>query len=189
MKDLRGRDGVNIDRVAIGRNQIFIAGECRQNTEFNLRVVRVHKDLAGGRHKDGANTTPHLRANGNILQIRIGRGDTPRRRNGLVEAPVNSAVRLNIGGKSQCIGRIQLREHAVAEYFLDDRIFRRKFLQNIRGRRITALGLFPIGQFHLVEQNFAELFRRIQIKLFSGFRKYFILDPMNLALQFVREGL
>ena len=101
---------------------------------------------------------------------------------------MNSAVRLNIGGKPQRIGRIQLCEHAVAEYFLDDRIFRGKFLQNIRGRRITALGLFSIGELHLFKQNFPELFRRIQIEFFSGFRVNLGLDALNFSLQFLREG-
>ena len=67
MKDLRGRDSVNIDRIAIGRNQILIARERRQNAELDLRVVRVHKNLAGGRNKDRANAATHLSPYRNIL--------------------------------------------------------------------------------------------------------------------------
>ena len=51
-----------------------------------------------------------------------------------------------------------------------------KPLQHVRRSRIAGFRLFPAGKSHLLKQNFAKLFRGINVKLRSGLLVYFFLE-------------
>ena len=70
-EDLRGGQGVNVVAAAVCFDQQRIAGEVREQAEFDLRIIGGEQDVAGLGDEGGANVAPEFGANGNVLQIRI----------------------------------------------------------------------------------------------------------------------
>ena len=62
---------MDIHRVPVGADQVLVTGEGRQHPEFDLGVVRVHKDISLRRHEHAADPASHLRADRNVLEIRL----------------------------------------------------------------------------------------------------------------------
>ena len=71
----------------------------RQNTKFNLRIVRTHQSIvAFTRQEQCSNLTSFFRTDRNILQIRIGTAEAPRSRYHLIKRAVNAFRFLSING-------------------------------------------------------------------------------------------
>ena len=91
VEHLGRRHRVNVDSVQKRLFQGINPRHMRQNTQFDLGIVEADNHLAGFRDKGFANAPPFLGPDRNVLQIRIGRGQTPsiRPRNGIgrVHAP------------------------------------------------------------------------------------------------------
>ena len=99
-EDLRSGESVNVIAAAVGFHQQRIFREVGQQAQFDLRIVRGQQHVAGFDGEGGANLAAQFGADGNILQIRIGRRQPSRRRAGLSEGGVQAA-----GGRIQQRGQ------------------------------------------------------------------------------------
>ena len=101
-EDLRGGEGVNVVAAAVGLHQQRVFREVGQQAEFDLGVVRGQQHVAGFDREGSANLAAQFGADGNILQIGIGRRQPSRGRAGLSERGVQAAG-----------GRIQQRRQGI----------------------------------------------------------------------------
>ena len=92
----------------ISLNKILISGHVGQNTQLNLRIVRVNEHAAFPGNKYFSNLPSQFHPDWDILQIRLRTADSSRSCNGLVERGADSSVFLNITCKSVRIGGFQL---------------------------------------------------------------------------------
>ena len=79
---------MDVVAAAEGLDQQRVAREVRQQAQFDLRIVGGEQDVAGFGDEGGANSRAEFGADGNVLQIGIGRGEAAGRRAGLVESGV-----------------------------------------------------------------------------------------------------
>ena len=132
MEDLRGRHGMNIARILIRCDQLRITRERCKDTELDLRIVGVDEDAAWLRHENGAEASTKLRTHRDVLQVRIRRRDTARRRHHLIKLPMDAAIRLNKVQKPLRIGRVQLRKRTVVQDIRHDLVVLGELLKHIR---------------------------------------------------------
>ena len=81
---------------------------------------------------------------------------------------MDPAVRSDLREQTIRISRFQLGIFAEVDHFSDDRMFAAQGFQYLDIGGISALRLFPGWEFQFLEQEFAQLFRGIDIELFSG---------------------
>src|SRR5262249_58821895 len=82
-KNFLRRASVNVFSVSERLDEHGIFGKMRHHTQFDLRIVRGQQHLPFFRNKSCSNLAPELRSYRNILQIRIARAQSSRRRNRL----------------------------------------------------------------------------------------------------------
>ena len=88
----------------------------------------------------------------------------------------------DIGSETVRVGGIQLCILSVVQDLLNHRIIRGKFLQNIGRCGVTGLRLLSTFDLHFFEQDLAELFRGVDVKLLSGHLPDLLLEDCNLFL-------
>ena len=85
---LRGGEGVNVLAGSVGLDQQLVAGEVRQQTQFDLRVVGGQQHVPGLGDEGSADFAAKLGANRNILQVGIHGREPSGGRAGHVEGGV-----------------------------------------------------------------------------------------------------
>ena len=137
----------------------------RQNTQLDLRIVRVHEQAAGRSDKKFPKGTAKSRADGDILQIRLNRRQASRLRECLAEGGVDTAVgpvdhlQQPIG-----IGAFELGKLTVIEDQIDDGMLVPQSLKYIRVGRVAVPVLLIMRQTELIEQHAAELLGRVDVE-------------------------
>ena len=108
----------------------------REDAELDLRVVGGEDPRARRRHERRADAARELRADGDVLEVRVGRGEAAGRRAGLVERRVDAAVRADELGERVDVGPLELRERAVLEDERGERVVLGELLEDVlvRGR-------------------------------------------------------
>ena len=134
-------------------------------------------------NKEAADFAALLAANGDVLQVRRKRGDSPGARFRLVERGTDASVGFNLFEQSVAVSRFQLGEHAVFQHVGHDRKVGGKVFKHLRIRRIAALGLLLCRKAELIEQNRAKLFRRVDVELFARLKIDAALHGFDLFLQ------
>ena len=170
---------MDILRLAVGLNQVFVPGHGGENTELNLGVVGIGKEIAFPRHKQLPNLSSQLHPDRNILQVRLGAADSACRRDGLVKGAVNPSVGTDVIGKPVGVGGLQLRHLPVIQDLLHKGIVNRQLLENAGRCGISCLGLLSAGHVHLIEKDLAQLLRGINIEGLSGFTVDFLLQLIH----------
>lgn len=66
-------------------DEVFVAAEVGHDAEFYLGVVRGEEDAARLGDEGFADFASVVAAHGDVLQVRVARGQAPRGRDGLVE--------------------------------------------------------------------------------------------------------
>jgi hypothetical protein len=90
-EDLGSCSGMDIKPVAEGFLHVVITAHVRDDAEFDLAVIRTEQPVVLIPGNEGlADLAPFLRANGNVLQVRIVAGQATRRSNGLQIARMNA---------------------------------------------------------------------------------------------------
>ena len=165
--------------VGEGFQQAFVAGQVRHDAQLDLRVIGGDDDAAGFGDERLANLAALGAAHRDVLQIRVVGRQPPGHRHGLRVSRVDAAgARIDHAGQLVGVGRFQLGQAAVVEDQLRQRMIQREFLQGVFiGRRRAARRLFLRFQAELVEQNLAQLLRRVQVERLAG-------GLMRLAFQF-----
>ena len=126
----------------------------------------------------------------NVLEIGIGRRQTPRRCRGERIGCVHAA-RLGIDVAGQCIriGRAQFRNLPPVEHFsrqLD--ALRGQILEHVRiGTPRAGLRLAAAGQAHAAEENVAKLLGRADIEALAGKLVDLGFDLGRIAREFIRK--
>ncbi|MPN28617.1 hypothetical protein SDC9_176060 [bioreactor metagenome] len=144
-----------------GGNHPLVSADVRQETKFNLRIVRVHEDITLGGYKCFSNLSALLCTHRNILHVGFRAGDAPCRGDALVKLRPHTVVRLADHVEEPVDKRtLELRDKAVFEDHRNGRMFVRKGFQRIRIGRKTTLVLSSCRQTKLFKKHFAELFRR-----------------------------
>src|SRR5688572_20906484 len=112
----------------------------RENAELDLRVVRAHDAMTLGRDERRAHETPDLLANGDVLEVRIGRAEPPRRGDCLLEPRVDApGLRVHRARKRLEVRPLQLVELAELEDDARKGMFVGELLENGGVRGSTAL--------------------------------------------------
>ncbi len=183
------RDAEDLDRrsrmdVLTGSERIHqhrIHRQMREHPKLDLRVVCADQLVAGGSDECRADLAAQLRADRYVLQVRIGRRETPRRRDGLLPARMD-ALGLWVHEHRQGIdvGPLQLRQLADLENDLGQRVQLRQGLQGVGVGRARGLRASHMLQAELVEEQRLQLSRRVHVE-------HPPCDPMRLLLE--REKL
>ena len=80
------------------RDQSLITRDMRHQPHLDLRVVGAHERLESlTGHEGAADTPPQLRADGDVLQVRVRRGQPACRCDGLHVGGVDAAIWLDSG--------------------------------------------------------------------------------------------
>ena len=173
-KDLARGKVVNVLRLREGLAHRFVAGKMRHQTKLDLAVVRGEQNVGVALGYEGAaNPASELAAHRDVLQVRVGGRQAPRRRRGLIELRAQTPV----------LWIDELRNHVnvrVLEFgnfapFQDqgaDRIFSRQPLEHLNAGRPSGLRLFTAGNVELSEEHLPQLLRRSDVELFTGEIEY-----------------
>jgi len=155
---------VDVLPAAEGRDHGLIIGNMRQQTQLDLTVVRVDEHLTGRGHEHVADLRAELAAHGDVLQVRLGGRQASCRRDGHLEVRVDAPVGRDLLEQPVGIGGLELREHAVVEDLVNDRVLAAQLFEHGGIRAPAGLGLFPGREHELVKQHVAELLRRLDVE-------------------------
>ena len=86
-------------------DQQGVFGIMRQQTKLDLRVIRREQQTTGLSGEGSANLPAYLGADGNVLKVRIGRGQPAGCSPSLIESRMQSAS----AGIQQCGQRVHIR--------------------------------------------------------------------------------
>ncbi len=116
VEHFRRGHGVNVQPVGERLSQLRNVGHMGQYAKFDLAVVGRHQLVARCRHEGGADLAAFRRAHRNVLQVRIGRGETSGRRGSQRIGRVHPArFRVDVAGQRVRVGRAQLGQLAPVE--------------------------------------------------------------------------
>ena len=188
-KHLRRRGCVNIRATVKSINHRLIFRHGRQHPQFNLGIVRVHQSAPGGGDEKLAHFPPQIRANGNVLQIRLQRGDPPGAGLHLIKAGVYPPVRINHFQQAIAVSAFQLSQCAIFHDFFHHRVGRAQTLQHLGIGGIAAFCLFLTRQTQVLKQGNAQLLGRVDIKLVTHRLKDLIRQGGNAGAQLLGERL
>ena len=115
MEHFRCRHAVDILRLAVRLDQVFIARHMGQHAELNLGIVGIQKDTARLWHEGFPDQTAKLHPHRNVLQIRIGTADAAGRGDGLVKCRMDSSIFPDHGLQTVGVRRFQFGKLAVLQ--------------------------------------------------------------------------
>ena len=108
-----GREGVD---------QRPLLRDVGEDAQLDLAVVGDQQHVPGRGDEGAADALAQLGADGDVLQVGIGRGEPAGGRHRLVEAGVDAAVGADELRQGVDVGRLELGQLAVAQQELGDRI-------------------------------------------------------------------
>jgi hypothetical protein len=126
-----------------------------EDPELYLRVVGDDEPAARRSGEGVPNTSAHLGADGDVLQVRRVAGETSRGRRGLVESAVDAAVLADETDEAVYVGALQFGELAVGDDPVRNRMLNGELLQYLGVRRVAGLGLPYRREAHLLEEDLA----------------------------------
>src|SRR5258705_6019940 len=97
-KDLACSKGMNVLTSPVSIEQQRILREVSHQTQFDLGIVGRHENIARSRNERRTDLASERSANGNVLQVRIGRRQTPGRSSHLIEGRMNPTL---------CVGELR----------------------------------------------------------------------------------
>ena len=134
------RAQVHVRAGGEGVHQLRIVGQVREDAKLDLRVVGAEDDPARRRDEGRADRPPELGADGDVLQVRVGRRQTPGGGDGLVEAGVDPAgPRVDAPRERVDVRPLELVELAVLEDARRQRVFLGERLEHLGVGRAAAL--------------------------------------------------
>ena len=151
-------------------NHVLISTQMSHNSKLYLGVVGREKDFSRLGNKGLTNFATIFAAHGDILQVRIGRTEASRGRNGLIERGMDvSCGRIDEFWKGFNVGGKKLFESAIIQYLLHDRMFRMEIAQHLlAGGILPALGLLDLfREFQFAEKHFSHLSWRVDSEFVS----------------------
>ena len=107
-EDLRGGDGVDVLAVQKSLLHDLVAADVGEQAQLDLAVVRVDQHAAARGDEHFPYLRAELGADRDVLQIRLGGGEPPRRRDGHLKARVDAPVRADDLAEPVGIGGFEL---------------------------------------------------------------------------------
>jgi len=145
---------------------MLVARDVGEDAQLDLAVVRgdERQVLATG-HERAPDPPPERGADGDVLEVRVGRGEPAGRRDGLVERGMEAAVRGHQGRQGVDIRRPQLRVDTPLEQLVDHRMRRAQVLEDRGVGRVAGLGPLALGQVQFEEEDLLELLGTAEVEL------------------------
>ena len=168
VENLGRGDGVEVLARQEGLLHGGIAGDMGQKPQLNLAVVGVHQKFSGGGGKHGADLSPQFLAHRDVLEVRLGGGESPCGRYGHLEAGMNPPVRPDYLQKAVGISALELCQGPVVQDLLDDGMAVPELLQHIDVGAPAGFGLLPGRQGKLLEQDLSQLFGGENVEIVPG---------------------
>ena len=168
-KDPRGGIGVDVKPRHKGLSHSAVPRNVRKQAQLDLGIVGVneHASRLGG-NKELPELSTKLRTDGNILQVRLSRGETAGSCTGLLEGGMHHALLVGQLQKAIHIGRLEFRDLTVVKDIVNNGVITAELLQHLCVRGIARLGLFIRGKKKNVKEDLAKLLGRIDIKGAAG---------------------
>ena len=179
---------MDVETFVEGFAQLRDVGDVRQDAQLDLAVVGGDELLAGRGDERRADLAPFLGADGDVLQVRLRRGEPAGRRGaervGSMDA-ARAAVhvarqRVGVGGAQ--LGELPPLEHGVDEAarIVGHLLVGGEIVEQAGARLpLAALGALAAGQLQPLEQQFAELARRAEIELVANEAVDLLLEPRD----------
>ena len=149
----------------------LLVRQVREHAQLDLRVVGRDQHVARRGDERAPDLAAELGADRDVLQVRIGAAQAPGGGDRLVEAGVHAPGR----GMHQLrqrvdVGALQLVQPAPVENQPRQLVDERQLLEHLhrRRRRSRLAGLLERRQLQLLEQDLAELLRRVDVELLAG---------------------
>ena len=141
-----------------------IAGKMRQQAQLDLRIVRIDEHAARRGDERAAHLAAHLRAHGDILQVRLAGGDAPGGGDRLVKPGMDAPIAPGELEQAVDIGTVELGNLPVEQDFVDDGMQRRELGQRVRVSGIAAGGFLFGGQAEASIEHIAQLLRAVEVE-------------------------
>ena len=154
----------------------------RQYAQLDLTVIGVNKDPALARDEHLADLASKLSADGDVLKVRVSRGQPSRGRDHVLERGMDASVLRDLFEKAVCISRFELCQHPVVEHARNDGVPGPQLFEDLRIGGVAAFCLFDGRQAEPVKQDLPELFRGIDVEFLASIaidRRLCILDPLR----------
>ena len=187
-EDLRGRRRVDIGTGAERLLHGLIVRDMGQHAQLDLAVVRVDKDAAVARHEHLADLAAELRADGDVLQVRVGGRQSARRRDHVLEGRVNAAVVRDLLDEAVGVRALELGHGTEIEDGVDDRVLATELFQHVRVRGVAAFRLLARRQAELVKEDLPELLGGVDVEFLPGIAEDRLLRSLDPALEHIAEG-
>ena len=154
---------------AEGRQHALVVGHVRHDAQLDLRVVHREQHVPRRGDEALADAAPLLGADGDVLQVRVGRGEPPGDRAGLAVGRVHASGR-RVHGRGQRIdvGGLQLGELAVLDDQVHHRMLAAQHIQDVAGGGVVPAGGLAAAVRWLeaqpVEEHLRELLRGVDVE-------------------------
>ena len=140
-----------------------------QQPQLDLGVVRIHQHLPRRGHKHLPQLRPQLRADGDILKVRLCGAEPSGGSDGVLEGGVDPSVRSDHLAQPVSIGGFQLGELAVLQDLLNDGVLSPQLLKHLRIGRPSRLCLFHRRQTQALKEDLPQLLGGIDVEgILSG---------------------
>ena len=169
--------------------EVLVARHVGEDPQLDLAVVRG--DQRGVRrpgHERVPDPAAERRPDRDVLEVRVGRGQAPGGRHGLVEQRVEPPVGPDQVRQRLHVRRAQLRVGPPVQHQLDDRVDAAQLLEDRRVRRVAGLGLAALGQAQLHEQQLAQLLGAADGELVADDGVDLRLEAGDLGRELALEG-
>ena len=189
-EDFRRRPAVDVLALLEAVDHSRVLGQVSQEAQFDLRIVaRDDVVIAFAGHEEGAYLAALFGPDGDILQIRVGTAQTSRRRDHLVEMGID-APRFRHDERFQAIeiSGNEFLQGPEVQNLVDHGMLVAQGVEDGTVRRIARLGLLDDRQLQLLEEDDAELFRRIDVEGLAGVVVNGFFQGISLAGQFALHG-
>ena len=191
-EDLRRRGAVDVLAAAERLDERRVAREVGEEAQLDLRVVGRDEEAPRRGDEGLPDRAPRLGPHGDVLEVRVVRGEAARRRDRLVEARVDPPVPRDVPREGVDVGPLQLRELAPLEDEAGERPDApdRQLLEDLRAGRVALRlrRLLEDGVLQLLEEDPAELRRGADVERLSRGRVDLLLEAPRGARRGRRRG-
>src|SRR5215213_2819015 len=178
---------MHILAVAERAPQVFVAREVRHDPQLDLRIVGGDDARTRRSNEAFADVPARRRANRDVLQVGLVRGQPAGDRRGLRIRRMHAARR-RVDAPRQLVGvgRLELRQRAVLENQARQRVVERQLGERILvGRGLARGRLLLYRQLLPLEENLLDLLGRAEVERLAGGREGLLLDLQDLLAQLV----
>ena len=171
VEDFRRGRAVDVAFFRKGAPQALVTREVRHDPKLDLRIVGRQQHLAFRRDERLADAPALQRADRDVLQVRVAGRQPARDGDRLVIRGVHApGLRVDLLGQLLGVGRAQLREAAVLQDDARQRIACSASSSStfFGGGGLAGARFLPHRQALLVEQDFLQLLRRIEVERLAG---------------------